>query len=66
MISIYLNEAVHLIESRQSLQDFLQTNVVEQHFSVAVNNQIISCLAYSTTKLFAGDRVDIIVPMRGG
>jgi sulfur carrier protein len=67
MIKIYLNEVVKQIEPTQSLYDLLkQNNHLEQHFAVAINNQLIPHMVYSTTPLNPGDRVDIIVPMQGG
>ena len=67
MISIYFNDEVQQIESNQSLHDLLmQNNHAEQHFAVAINNQFIPRMAYSTTLLNPNDRVDIIVPMQGG
>ncbi len=67
MVSIYLNDAVQQIEPTQSLQELLiQNNYIEQHFAVAINNQLIPRMAYNTTLLNTGDRVDIIVPMQGG
>lgn len=67
MMSIYLNDAVQQIEPTQLLQELLiQNNYIEQHFAVAINNQLIPRMAYNTTLLNSGDRVDIIVPMQGG
>ena len=67
MVSIYLNDAVQQIEPTQSLQELLiQNNYIDQHFAVAINNQLIPRMAYNTTLLNSGDRVDIIVPMQGG
>ena len=67
MIRIYLNDEVQQIESTQSLHDLLmKNNHVEQHFAVAINNQLIPRMAYRTTILNPDDRVDIIVPMQGG
>lgn len=67
MIGIYLNDVVQKIEPTQSLRDLLiQNNHIEQHFAVAINNQLIPRVLYSTTLLNPGDRVDIIVPMQGG
>ena len=67
MISIFLNDVMQQIESTQSLQELLiQSNYIEQHFAVAINNQLLPRMAYNTTLLNPGDRVDIIVPMQGG
>ena len=67
MVSIYLNDAVQQIEPTQSLQELLiQNNYIDQHFAVAINNQLIPRMAYNITLLNPGDRVDIIVPMQGG
>ncbi|WED43767.1 sulfur carrier protein ThiS [Legionella cardiaca] len=67
MISIYLNEEACQIESTQSLHDLLiQKKIVDQHFAVAINNHLVPRAVYKTTTLYAGDRVDIIVPMQGG
>jgi len=67
MVSIYLNDAVQQIEPTQSLQELLiQNNYIDQHFAVAINNQLIRRMAYNKTLLNPGDRVDIIVPMQGG
>jgi sulfur carrier protein len=67
MISIYFNDTVQQIEPTQLLQELLiQNNYIEQHFAVAINNQLIPRMAYNTTLLNSGDRVDIIVPMQGG
>ena len=67
MVSIYLNDAVQQIEPKKSLQELLiQNNYIDQHFAVAINNQLIPRMAYNITLLNPGDRVDIIVPMQGG
>ncbi|MBA2651059.1 MAG: sulfur carrier protein ThiS [Tatlockia sp.] len=67
MVSIYLNDAGLQIEPTQSLQELLiQNNYIDQHFAVAINNQLIPRIAYNSTLLNPGDRVDIIVPMQGG
>lgn len=67
MVSIYLNDVIQQIEPTHSLHDLLiQNNYIEQHFAVAINNQLIPRLAYNITLLNPGDRVDIIVPMPGG
>ncbi|KTC78358.1 sulfur carrier protein ThiS [Legionella brunensis] len=67
MASIYLNDEIYQIEPAQSLHDLLmQNNHIGQHFAVAINNQFIPRTAYSTTTLYPGDRIDIIVPMQGG
>jgi sulfur carrier protein len=67
MMTIYLNDEPCCIESSHSLQDVLiQKNPAQGHFAVAVNNQFVPRVAYDTTALNAGDRVDIIVPMQGG
>lgn len=52
MVSIYLNDAVQQIAPTQSLQELLiQNNYIDQHFAVAVNNQLIPRMAYNTTLL---------------
>lgn len=67
MIDIYINDEMHQIEPTQSLHDLLiHNNHIKQHFAVAINNQCIPRMSYSTTFLNPGDRVDIIVPMQGG
>lgn len=67
MVSIYLNNEVQQIEPTQSLHELLiQNNYIEQHFAVAINNQLIPRISYDRTLLHPGDRVDIIVPMQGG
>jgi len=66
MVNIYLNDEVQHIPT-QSLHDLLmQNNYIDQHFAVAINNQLVHRIAYDTTILNPGDRVDIIVPMQGG
>ena len=67
MINIYLNDERQQIKSNQSLQEFLlNQNHIGLHFAIAINNQFIPNTAYSTTLLYEGDCVDIIVPMQGG
>lgn len=67
MIHIYLNDESKQIKLNQSLQDFLrQYNDSELHFAIAINNHFIPRTAYSTTVLYEGDRIDIIIPMQGG
>jgi len=67
MVSIHFNDVLQQVESTQSLHDLLiQNNYIEQHFAVAINNQLLPRSAYSSTLFNPGDRVDIIVPMQGG
>lgn len=67
MITIYLNDEIQEIEADCSLGDFLVRNAITaMHFALAINNQLITRSIYSRTRLNAGDRVDIIVPMQGG
>ena len=67
MISIYLNGEIQQIGIKQSLHELLmEKNHIDQHVAVAINNQLIPRIAYSTTLFNSGDYVDIIVPMQGG
>ena len=67
MVSIHFNDVLQQVEPTQSLRDLLiQNNYIEQHYAVAINNQLLPRSAYSSTLLNPGDRIDIIVPMQGG
>jgi sulfur carrier protein len=67
MIAIYLNDTVQHIDPTHTLQDLLtHNNHCTEHFAVAINNQLIPRINYKITKMQAGDRIDIIVPMQGG
>lgn len=67
MITIYLNDEHHQINSNQSLQAFLlQCSAVKAPFAIAINNQFVPQPAYAATWLCEGDRIDIIIPMQGG
>ena len=67
MISIYLNNKVQQIEPIQQLDEFLMNNdFTQQHFAVAINDQLVPRTAWRSTRLNQDDRVDIIVPMQGG
>jgi sulfur carrier protein len=67
MITIYLNNQKHQINSNQSLQAFLLArNHKELHFAIVINNQFIPRTYYSTTLLDENDQIEIIVPMQGG
>lgn len=67
MINIYLNDAEQSIKLTQTLAELLiENNYINQHFAVAINNQLIPHSVYNLTRLNSGDRVDIIVPMQGG
>ena len=67
MIPIYVNDVEQLIEPAQNIEHFLmQYKDMKQHFAIAINHQLVPKIKYKSTLLFAGDRVDIIVPMQGG
>jgi sulfur carrier protein len=67
MISVCFNDQIQHIESTQSLHCLLiQNQLGEQHFAVAVNDQLVPRVHHQTTQLNDGDRIDIIVPMQGG
>ena len=67
MFGIYLNDELQYVEPTLSLSALLiQNNQREEHFAVAINNQLIPRGTYNVTVLNQGDRVDIIVPMQGG
>jgi thiamine biosynthesis protein ThiS len=67
MITVYLNNKIHQMESCQSLYDFLIQNAqLEQHFAIILNNKLIARRDFKTTFLQSNDCVDILVPMQGG
>ena len=64
---IFVNDQPLSLIASCTLQEMLeQKNKSTAHIAVAINQQFIPQIRFSSTILQEGDRIDLITPMQGG
>lgn len=67
MITIQFNKKKLHLEKQYNLNEILKLHgFTENYFSIAINQNFIARINYSSTILNNGDIIEIISPMQGG
>ena len=66
-MEIRFNGEIREVAGVMSLDELLeQMQDLPENFAVAINENFVPRIAYSGTKVEAGDDVELLVPMQGG
>jgi thiamine biosynthesis protein ThiS len=67
MITVFLNNKSHTVETGKTLYDFLvQHHQLKEYVAVTINNHLVVRRDFTTTLLKPNDCIDILIPMQGG
>lgn len=66
MMDVLLNDKVLTLPELATLADAIQASGAQPPFATAVNGAFVPRSAHVSTRLAAGDRIDLVQPVIGG